>query len=90
VRASNAIATGMLATAIARPMSQRIITALRSHRSMSAPTGRLNTRYGNARSAPAMPAASGELVNARMRSGMTTVEAVDPRVETTCPLHRSM
>jgi hypothetical protein len=57
---------------------------------MRAPTGRLNIRYGSALRAPAMPAASGELVRARMRSGMTIVDAVDPRVETTWPLQRSM
>src|SRR5438552_9346740 len=41
-------------------------------------------------SAPAMPAAVGELVIARMRSGKTTPEAVLPRVETNWPLQSSM
>jgi hypothetical protein len=87
---SKASASGMLATAIARPTSQRIITAFRSQRSMSAPTGRLNTTYGRKRSAPAMPAASGEAVIARMSSGTTTCEAVVPSVDATCALQRSM
>jgi hypothetical protein len=41
-------------------------------------------------SAPAIPAAVGELVMNRTSSGMTIPEAVLPTVETTCPLQRSM
>jgi hypothetical protein len=37
-----------------------------------------------------MPAVSGEPVSPRMRSGMTTEEAVEPSVAITCPPHRSM
>ena len=40
----SASATGMLPSAMARPASQRIITRLRSQRSIRAPTGRLKIR----------------------------------------------
>src|SRR5688500_12949888 len=80
----------MLPTASARPKSLTTITRLRSHRSISAPTGRLRTRYGTNRSAPAMPAAVGESVIARMSRGKITCDAIEPSVETTCPPQRSM
>jgi hypothetical protein len=57
---------------------------------MSAPTGREKIRYGTARSAEAMPAAAGDFVKASISSGKIIDDAVDPRVETTCPPHSSM
>jgi hypothetical protein len=71
VKASSHRATGTVRTAIARPTSQLIITRLRSHRSISAPTGKEKIKYGAARSAEATPAAAGEFGNASARSEKT-------------------
>jgi hypothetical protein len=80
----------MLATVRARPISQLIMTRLRSQRSISAPAGSEKIRYGRLASAAAMPAAAGESVIAKISSGYTTYEAEEPSVETTCPLQSSM
>src|ERR1700726_87817 len=69
VKAPTQMAIGTLATAIALPRSHRIITRLRSQRSISAPAGRQNRRYGNERNATATPAAEGDLVRASISRG---------------------
>jgi len=46
--------------------------------------------YGTEPNAEPSPAAAGEFVIARIKSGYTSAEALVPSVETTCPLHNNM
>lgn len=62
-------ATGILARAMARPVSQNPITFRRSQQSTSAPAGRQNTAKGRPRGAPTRPVCAGENVKARTSNG---------------------
>src|SRR5207247_3337707 len=68
------------------PMSQMIMTRLRSQRSISAPAGRQKSAKGNPRRAVIKPVCAGEFVNARMSSGNATSETCEPTEDTAWPL----
>jgi hypothetical protein len=66
--------------------SHQIMVVLRSHRSTSAPAGRLKSRYGNWRAAASRPARASECVSASISKGRASAEMLVPNVEIVCPL----
>src|SRR5437899_1075320 len=62
------------------------MTALRSQRSMSAPAGRLKSRYGRSRIAVSSPASAGEWVSTSTSNGRASVDMFVPSTEIVWPL----
>src|SRR5215469_15413951 len=86
VRYPNAKANGTEPSASQRTTSHQIMVVLRSHRSTSAPAGRLKSRYGNWRAAASRPARASECVSTSISKGSANAEMLVPNVEIVCPL----